>query len=326
MSHQPRVFQLENENVELLLSESGASLLSCRVRAEGSFQEVLRGERDPELRAKSLPYYNAIIGRSANRIGKSRYEYKGQVIRLEPNEGQNHLHGASSGLHLVNWMGEKADENSVDFSYISPSGTAGYPGNLSLKVSYILLDKGLEIKMTASSDEVTPVNLTHHNYFNLCPEASTILEQKLRVNASHYTPTDRELIPTGEIASLDGHALDLRRPRTLADILSGLPEGLDHNYVLDSKDPAAILERQDGSLALSLYTDLPGLQIYSCNQAERLADGQILPVHFALCLEPQFFPDAVNHKNFPSPLLKPGEVYQHFIRYQFHTTEDLCKN
>lgn len=319
MTARAQMFQLKNNMVTLSLSELGASLLSCQLRTADGFREVLRGESDPAARLNNPPYYNAIIGRVANRVGHARYVSGGQTVLLEANEGPHHLHGASSGLHRVIWQGEHVSDGEVLFRYCSPAGTAGYPGNLKLEVRYKLLADGVEIVLEADTDAVTPVSLTHHNYFNLCPDADTVLDHRLQVNAEAYTPSDEALIPTGEIASVRGSALDLRRSRTLADILSRLPAGLDHNYVLNtnSEDAAALLMSPDGSLSLSLFTDLPGLQIYSCNQSELLADGRSLPKHFALCLEPQFFPDAVNHTHFQNTLLEPDEHYRHFIRYAF---------
>lgn len=321
-----RVFHVENDNIKLRICELGASLLSCKVRVGDGFVEVLRGEPDPASRTQTLPYYNAIIGRCANRIANSCYEYNGQVIHLEPNEGNNHLHGASAGLHRASWQGERLGEDTLVLRYSSPSGASGYPGNLSVAVRYRLLECRIEITMLAEVDEPSPVNLTHHNYFNLSPEAETVLEHKLQINASSFTPVDSAQIPTGEIQSLDRHPMDLRQRRLLKDVLEALPAGLDDNFVLNRQEdqPAAVLQSPDKTLSLKLFTDLPGLQVYTCNQEEALSDGTVLPKHFAVCLEPQYFPDAVNHANFDSPLLQPGEQYKHFIRYDFSTGEDVC--
>lgn len=327
MSVQTRIFQLENETIKLTLCEHGASLLSLKVRAGDRFREVLKGESVSGNRARNPHYYNAIIGRCANRIANARYLNGGQEIRLEANEGDHHLHGASSGLHRALWQGEFCGDNSVVFRYTSPAGTAGYPGNLNLLVCYKLLENNVEITLQAETDEISPVNLTHHNYFNLSPDVPDVLDHRLQINASRYTPVNPELIPTGEIASLDNHPLDLRQSRFIRDVLEDCPAGLDDNFVLDyQQQPAAILQCPDQELTLNLFTDLPGLQVYSCNQEERLFDGSVLPKHFAICLEPQFFPDAVNHENFDSPLLKPGEKYEHVIRYEFLAREDLCSH
>ena len=271
-----------------------------------------------------------IIGRSANRTGGARFKLDGKLWRVTPNLGPHHLHGGTEGFHRRLWA-FAAGENSVTFSLDSPHLDEGYPGNLHVEVTYTLIQPGrLEVSYRAVTDQDTVVNLTNHSYFNLSGHASgPVVDHVLTVRASHYTLCDEDSIPTGALASVLDTPLDFRDPAPIGPRLFHpmlLPtRGFDQNYVLDGPRtaPAAELWSPATGIALEVTTSLEGMQLYaSGNLSARTGKRNAVygPGH-ALCLETQHLPDAVNHPEFPTSVLKAGELYAHKTDYRFYCRE-----
>jgi aldose 1-epimerase len=270
------------------------------------------------------PYFGAIVGRCANRIAGSCFALDGREHRLVPNEaGFHHLHGGPDGFSSRSWTIEAADAHSVLLSLRSAHGDQGYPGAVRVTCRYTLVgDLGLRIQLDGETDMPTLLNLAPHSYFNL-DGAKDVSAHRLRVDAGEYLPVDADLIPTGEIRPVAGTRFDFRQLRVVGARKANEP--LDHNFCL-SRAPVsrprkvARLEAGDGSIALDLATTAPGLQVY---------DGAKLDVHPAghggktygpcagLCLEPQFWPDAINHEGFAGCVLRPGEAWRQVTDYEF---------
>jgi len=270
----------------------------------------------------------ATIGRYANRIAGGRFVLDGREYQLAKNDGPNHLHGGIRGFDKVIWQAEPFTQPSgvgVRFSYLSPDGEEGYPGNLSCQVTYLLANTSqLEISYQATVDRPTHLNLTNHSYFNLSAGArNNILDHELQIMASAFTPVDKTLIPTGEIKSVAGTPFDFRQPVRIGERINQVDGGYDHNFVLDNKGELAVVARvfePDSGRQLELLTTEPGLQFYSGNFLDgtiRGKGGKIYGPRSAFCLESQHFPDSPNQPHFPSTILRPGEVFKSRTIFRF---------
>lgn len=295
----------------------GALIRDWRVPVGTHLRPVVLGFDDISLYADHSPYFGAIAGRVANRIGGARFSLDGAVYDLPANEGPNHLHGGPEGIARQIWQIAEESENRVRLTLFSPHGAMGYPGNLDIAVTYTLTGNRLEIDFAAETDRPTPINIVQHNYFNLMGEGD-VLDHRLFVPAGAYVELGAGQIPTGAILSTKGTELDLRQKRTLRT-----PDGeghkIDYTFVLDTgrerSEPAAIAEAPDGSLTLKLYTDQPGMQVYNgwkLNVPVRGLDGAQYGAFSGLCLEDQNFPDAVNNPHFPSSVVMPEAGYRHW--------------
>jgi aldose 1-epimerase len=274
------------------------------------------------------PFFGCTVGRVANRIAGGQFELDGHVYALEKNNGNCTLHGGSHALDKRVWTAEAIQEdNSVQFTYISPDRDDGFPGRLSVEVVHTLTRKDeWWIEYRATTDKPTPVNLTNHAYFNLKGVGQgDILDHEIMIEADRYTPvTPADLIPTGEIAPVKGTALDLTAPVLVGDRIGQVGgNGFDYNYVLNSGGgmlarAARVREAHSGRV-MEVLTSQPGVQFYTGN----FLDGSIKGLggtylkHGALCLETQHFPDAVHHAHFPSIILRPGEEYRQLTVYWF---------
>lgn len=273
------------------------------------------------------PYFGATIGRYGNRIANAKFKIDTTTYQLSANDGKNHLHGGNKGYDKVIWDATPAADSSASLtlSYLSKDGEEGYPGNLKITVVYTLTDDNeLLIDYTAETDKTTPVNLTHHSYFNLTGDVNnTILNHELQVNADRYTPVDAGLIPTSELKDVKGTAFDFLQPHKIGERIAAVDGGYDHNFVLTRKsnDMELVATLSDSSTGrkLEVYTTEPGLQFYSGNFLDgtiKSSDGKAIQKHTGLCLETQHFPDSPNQPAFPSTLLKPGEKYHTVTRYK----------
>ncbi|HPP24697.1 MAG TPA: aldose epimerase family protein, partial [Candidatus Saccharicenans sp.] len=272
----------------------------------------------------------ATIGRYANRIAGGRFVLDGREYQLAKNDGPNHLHGGIRGFDKVVWQAEPFTQPSgvgVRFSYLSPDGEEGYPGNLSCQVTYLLAnDCQLEIYYQATTDRPTHLNLTNHSYFNLSAGTKdNIVDHELQILASAFTPVDETLIPTGEIKPVAGTPFDFRQPVRIGKRIDQVPGGYDHNFVLDNKGELAVVARvfePDSGRKLELLTTEPGLQFYSGNFLDgtiRGKAGKTYGPRSAFCLESQHFPDSPNQPHFPSTILRPGEVFRSRTIFRFST-------
>jgi aldose 1-epimerase len=269
------------------------------------------------------PYFGAIIGRVANRIAHGRFTIDGKTCQVTVNTPPNTLHGGKSGFDKKVWSARTTDD-SLTLTYASPDGEEGFPGTLKATVAYSLAaDQNLlHIDYTAKTDKSTPVNLTNHSYFNLQgPGGGAILDHVLMISADAYTPVDEGLIPTGQIAAVAGTPMDFRQPTRIGQRIDRVSGGYDHNYVLNNSAIGARVHEPTTGRALELATTQPGCQLYTGN----FLDGTINGIggkyqkHGAFCLETQHFPDSVNHPNFPSTILHPGQTYRQTAIYRFST-------
>jgi aldose 1-epimerase len=283
-------------------------------------------------RKKGEPFFGALIGRYGNRIGKGKFTLDGKEYQLQLNDGVNTLHGGTDGFFGKVWDARQVDSTKLELSYVSKDGEAGYPGKLDVKVIYTLTDdNALQIDYEATTDKTTIVNLTNHAYFNLNGEGdSTILDHELMIDANAYTPVDSTLIPTGKLQPVAGTAFDFNKAKLIGKQIGDNDEqlkfgkGYDHNFALthhDGKTPVAVVKSTKTGITLSVITTEPGLQFYSGNfltGADKDGkDGKSYPHRSAFCLETQHFPDAPNHPNFASTVLKPGETYKTSTTYKF---------
>jgi aldose 1-epimerase len=278
------------------------------------------------------PYFGALVGRYANRIGNARFTLAGRTYELAANNGPNHLHGGVRGFDKYVWAAEPmAGASGVTFSRTSPDGEEGYPGTLQVRVSYVLTDAELVIEYQATTDKATPVNLTQHTYFNLAGhQAGPVLDHEVTINADRFTPVGESLIPTGALAPVEGTPMDFRRPMKVgARIDAGTEQirfgrGYDHNWVLnrtgDGLQPAARVVEPASGRTLEVSTTEPGVQFYTGNFLDGTVKGKggtMYARRGALCLETQHFPDSPNQPAFPTTILQPGGVHRSKTVWRF---------
>ncbi|MCW5557962.1 MAG: galactose mutarotase [Verrucomicrobiae bacterium] len=291
---------------------------------DGRTANIVLGFDTLDRYLKGHPFFGAIAGRVANRIAKGQFTLDGKTYQLAVNNGPNHLHGGQVGYDKKLWKIEgyelTPERAGVRFGWVSPDGDEGYPGTLTMTVTYSL-DQGNDFRIhyLATTDKATPINLTNHSYFNLAGRGS-IDDQVLEIAASRYTEVDDGLIPTGKISPVAGTPLDFTSPKRLGDSIqrTGLqPPGYDHNFVLDDEGKSVALAARVRDPAsgriLEVLTDRPGVQLYTANHfpadGYECNGGLKFPPHGAFCLETQNFPDAINKPHFPKAVLRPGETY-----------------
>ncbi|XP_019161637.1 PREDICTED: aldose 1-epimerase-like [Ipomoea nil] len=270
--------------------------------------------------------FGAIVGRVANRIGGAQFTLNGILYKLDANDGNNTLHGGRKGFSNVVWKVKTHKESYITFTYHSPDGDQGFPGDVIAQVTYTIKENPykLIVKMHAKAlNKPTPVNLAQHNYWNLGGhDSGDILSEKLQIFASHITPVDANLIPTGQILPINNTAFDFLSPRQVGTQMAKLPEGsrgFDNNYVLDGagkkrKMVAKVYDERSG-IGMEVAATAPGVQLYTANHLRGVKGkgGAVYESHGALCLETQGFPDAVNHPNFPSTIVTPHQPYRHTL-------------
>ncbi|HEY2431114.1 MAG TPA: aldose epimerase family protein [Vicinamibacterales bacterium] len=308
----------------------GAIITSIKVPDKnGTIADVVLGFDSPEpyWHEPTPPYFGAVVGRYGNRIAKGKFTLDGKSYTLPINNAPNSLHGGDKGFDKQVWTvttKDAANLPSATFSRTSPDGEEGYPGTLQARVTYTLTDKNeLIVDYHATTDKATPINLTQHSYFNLAGEGSgTILDHVLTIDADRYTPVDTTLIPTGELAPVQGTPFDFRKPTAIgARINDPNPQlkngsGYDHNWVLNRKaaglQHAVTVTDPKSGRTLDISTTEPGVQFYTGNFLDgtiKGKGGKVYVLRSALCLETQHYPDSPNQKNFPSTILQPGKSY-----------------
>ena len=321
------LYTLTNERgFEVSITNYGGAVVSLKAPdRRGEFADVVLGYETLEEYVRNPRYFGGLIGRHANRIGLGKFSLDGREYQLTQNNGANHLHGGAKGFDKRVWKAAESSTDSAALSleYLSVDGEEGYPGNVKANVNYTLSsDNELEINYEATTDRDTIVNLTNHAYFNLAGSGD-ILGHELTLHADAFTPVSKELIPTGEIATVDNTPMDFTHGKAIGKDL-GLAGGYDHNFVLKDYDgslrPAARLYEPNSGRVLEILTTEPGIQFYSGNFLDGSLTGKggaVYHKYTGLCLEPQHFPDAPNHPNFLSTVLKPGKTYRHRSVYRF---------
>lgn len=299
-----QVFSIRNsQGMTATFCTTGGRLLALEVPdREGKFRNVVWGCADAAECAADKDYRQPIVGRYGNRIAGGRFDLDGFTYMLPCNEGENHLHGGPKGFDKQEWTITPLSEESLLMTRISPDGEEGYPGNLEISVLCTLTDKNeLVLQYAAVTDAPTILNPTLHAWFNLHGSGEGLTSTHLlKINADYYTPVDAALIPTGEIAPVEGTPFDFRTAKPVT------PE-FDHNFVLRgaSGEPAVALYEPSNGIMLKIYTDQPGLQLYTGRP------------DCGVVLETQHFPDSPHHADFPSTVLRPGEKYSQTAIYHF---------
>ncbi len=333
-----KLYALKNNNgIEASFTNYGQRLVSLMVPDKnGKFEDVVLGFSTlGDYEEGKGKYYGAIVGRYGNRIAKGKFTIDGKSYDLVKNNGENHLHGGTVGFESVPWEVDSVSDNYIAFHRISPDMEEGYPGNLDVRVHYTLTDENeLKIEYKATTDKKTYVNLTNHSYYNLAGVGDgNVGEHVLQINADKYTPVDAGLIPTGEIADVEGTSFDFREPKTIGqdadseDEQIKIGKGFDHNFVINSepvyKDDvvfAARVKEPESGRVMEVYTNEPGVQFYGGNFMDGSHSGKKDKVYNhrgAFCLETQHYPNSPNQKNFPSTLLEPGAEYTSTTIYKF---------
>ncbi|CAK7337086.1 unnamed protein product [Dovyalis caffra] len=322
------IYELRKGDFSIKLTNYGATVVSVILPDKnGKLDDVVLGFDSVDDYKNDTTYFGAIVGRVANRIGRAQFALNGTVYKLVPNDGRNMLHGGPEGFSEVVWDVDSHDDDHITFTYNSFDGEEGFPGDVSVSVTYMILKTNkLAVKMWAKPlNKPTPLNLALHAYWNLGGHNSgDILSHTIQLFGSKVTPVDEELIPTGEIVNVKDTPYDFHQAREIGSMLNELPDGYDINYVLDDLNPGhfkkvAVVQESVSGRKLELWTNQPGVQFYTSNMLDNVKGkgGFVYAKHAGICLETQGFPDAVNHPNFPSQIVNPGEIYQNIMIYRF---------
>ncbi len=333
------LYTLTNSNgMKVSFTDYGANIVSIIVPdAKGNMADINLGFENLAGYEENPPGLGSFIGRHANRIADARFELNGKVYELDKNDGKNNLHGGYVGYNKLMYETEVYEDDdiaSVEFSRLSPHMEQGFPGNLDITVTYSLTENNeLVIEYLAVSDRDTIINLTNHAYFNLAGhDSGSILDHKVWIKANQFTPTTSDLIPTGELWDVTGTPMDFRTLKSIGQEIEAdyeplkLGNGYDHNFVLDCSgtqvEKVAELVEENSGRKMEVFTDLPGLQLYTANMLNPIKngkDGATYGKRQGVCFETQFFPNSINTKNFPSCVLKAGKEFDTVTIYKFTT-------
>ena len=330
------IYTLKAGDVVMQVTNFGARVVSLWTPdRNGHYEDIVLGYNniDNYLSGPGERFLGAVVGPYANRIAGGTYTIGEEVYNFPQNNNGQTLHGGLKGLDMVVWTVDSVDEDSIVLSYTHPDGLEGMPGNLNIVMTYTLTPENeFRVDYVAETDKATHVNISHHSFFNLKGEGNgTITDNVMVINASHTTPVNDVLIPSGEIADVTGTPFDFREPHVIGEridmdneqLKNGL--GYDHNWVLDRKTPdqvefaASVYEPASGRF-LEVFTDQPAMQFYSGNFFDGTTSGKYgkaLNYRESIALETQKYPDTPHHANFPSTLLNPGEEYTHTCVYRF---------
>ena len=333
-----KLYTFENQNgMEMQVSDFGATLVALLVPDKhGVKRDVVLGYDDPAgYEGPAGTFFGATVGRHANRIGKGTFTYGGIQYQLDKNNGNNNLHSGLDFWSFRIWNVKEATENSITFSLHSPDGDQGFPGNVDVTVTYTLTDgNSIVIDYHAAADADTPINMTNHSYFNLSGhESGSVREQVLWLDSDSFTRTDAELIPTGELIPVEGTPMDFRVAKRIGQDIDAdyealiLARGYDHNWALNNNGEfkkIAELKSGESGIAMEVYTDLPGIQIYTANYVENETgkNGVVYQQNQGAAFETQYYPDSLNHENFKSCICKKGDIYITKTEYKFITCRD----
>ncbi|KAL7100862.1 hypothetical protein ACP275_08G021100 [Erythranthe tilingii] len=329
------IYEIKKGDFSVNITNYGARIVSVLLPDKnGKLADVVLGYDTIKDYMNDTCYFGAIVGRVGNRIGGAKFTLNGTVYKLDSNEGTNMLHGGKKGFSQVAWKVKNHVKNgpspSITLTYHSVDGEEGFPGDVLTSVTYAIIEPyKLSVKMKArASKKATPVNLAQHSYWNLGGHnTGNILSDELQIFASHITPVDKKLIPTGKFVSVKATPYDFLEPRVIKGPIKELPNGsrgYDINYVVDGHNglkmkPIAVVYNKKSGRVMKLSANTPGVQLYTGNYINdvRGKNGYVYKPHAALCLETQGFPDSVNHPNFPSQIVYPGKSYRHYMMFTF---------
>ncbi len=310
------------------ISDLGATVVRLFVPDKnGVADDVVLGFDNPDSYIASGTFFGSVVGRNANRVKAAGFTFGGCQYQMGKNDGNNNLHSGPDFYKDRLWDVEKKAENSITLKLVSPDGDQGFPGNAEIKVTYTLTEeKELRIEYEAVCDKDTVFNFTNHSYFNLAGHKNTAeaMRQKLLMPARFFNPDDAENIPTGELRSVEGTPMDFRAAKEIGRDIGAdyeplhLQGGYDHNFEVWC-NPCAVLSHEASGRVMEVITDCPGVQLYTGNfiDNEHGKDGVVYPKRAGICLETQFYPDSVNHPEWPQPKTKAGEIYKSTTVYRF---------
>ncbi|OPZ13202.1 MAG: Aldose 1-epimerase precursor [Bacteroidetes bacterium ADurb.BinA261] len=333
---QTGLYVLTNSNgCELAITNYGAKIVALIVPdRSGNFVDVVTGHDSiDDYLTSEEPYFGAVCGRTANRIAKGKFTLDGKEYTLAINNGPNNLHGGIKGFNAVVWDVLDIENSRIRLHYLSPDGEEGFPGNLSVTVTYTLTDENaVEIDYRAETDQATILNLTNHSYFNLSGAGDpTIGDHLLRLMADTYLPTDETAIPYGKPEPVRGTPMDFTEVHTIGERINDdfqqlvFGNGYDHNFILNKQHPddyvyAGMLQSPKTGIVMEMYTSQPGVQMYTGNwMTGNLVGkkGQRYPARSAVCFETQHYPDSIHHPEYPSIILRPGDIFESKTTYKF---------
>jgi len=335
------IYTLTNTGgMEVAITNYGGVVVSIKAPdRNGKFADVVLGFDTFDAYLNNTPFFGALVGRYGNRIAKARFTLDGHEYHLAANDNGNTLHGGLKGFDKRLWQAKDVSTKEIpalELTCLSKDGEEGFPGNLSVTVTYSLTPKNeLKIDYAATTDKDTVLNLTNHSYFNLAGQGERdILSHLMMINADRFTPVDATLIPTGELKSVAGTPLDFRKPTAIGaridadDQQMKFGRGYDHNFVLNRKGGELILAARvtepSSGRVLEVLTTQPGLQFYTGNFLDGTIHGKagkVYPRRSAFCMETQHFPDSPNQPQFPTAVLKPGEHFQSTTVFRFSTVK-----
>ena len=327
------LYTFENANGAVMeVSDFGATLVSLMIPdKDGKLLDVVLGYDNPkQYEGPAGTFFGATVGRNANRIGNAAFTLNGKEYKLDKNNGENNLHSGLDFQSFRVWDVKEINDNSITFALNSPDGDQGYPGALYIEVKYTLTDdNAVEIEYYGVPEEDTIINYTNHSYFNLNGHASgDILGHEVWIDADAFTRADAASIPTGEITPVEGTPMDFRTAKLIGKEIDADYEaviygaGYDHNWCLNNNGEfakVAELYSEVSGIRMEVYTDLPGVQMYAGNfiNNETGKGGVVYQRRQGVCFETQLYPDAINHDNFQSPVVKKGEKYITKTTYKF---------
>ncbi|XP_009624445.1 uncharacterized protein LOC107788425 isoform X1 [Nicotiana tabacum] len=324
------IYEIKKGDLSVKITNYGARIISVLLPDKhGKIGDVVSGYDTIEEYKNDTRYFGALLGRVVNRIGGAQFTLNGTLYKLVPNEGNNTIHGGPKGFSYVVWKVSKYVQDGlcpcITLTYHSADGEEGFPGDVLASVTYALKDPyKLSVVFKAKAlNKATPINLSHHPYWNIGGHNSgDVLSQVVQIFSSHITPVDEQLIPTGEIARVKNTPYDFLKPRKVGSRIDKIDRGYDRNYVLDSNEkmkPVAIVYDKKSGRVMDIQATAPCVHFYTANWVIDVKGkgGYVYQPHSSLSLETQGYPDAVNHPNFPSTIVNSGKTYAHSVLYTF---------
>jgi aldose 1-epimerase len=326
------LFTISSINMTATITNFGGIVTSLIIPdRNGNPGDIVLGFDNLQAYLDGHPYFGCIVGRCANRIAGAKFELDGRTYLLANNVGNDHLHGGISGFDKKVWEPKEirqGDEAGIELNYTSPDGEEGYPGELRVRVIYLLTPhRELKISYSAETTKPTPINLTHHSYFNLKGAGNgDMLDHELMINADRYNVISDKLLPTGELKPVAETPMDFRQSKFIGRDMAMVEGGYDHNFCLNTDGTlikAARLNESSSGRWMEVFTDQPGIQFYGSNFLGNNIigkNGKTYHNHYAVCLETQHFPDSMHHPEFPNIILRPGEKFRSETIYKFGST------